>query len=144
MSLGKHVRVQKPLTWSIAEARLLTEAAKKHKVATAMGNQGHAGDGVRQMCEILWSDAIGPVREAYIWTNRPVWPQGIAEPLPEEPIPPTMAWDLWLGVAPERPYNHEYAPFNWRGWWDFGCGALGDMACHIMDPANWALQLGPS
>ena len=142
MSLGKHVRVQKPLTWSIAEARQLTKAAKKYKVASAMGNQGHAGDGVRQMCEILWSDAIGPVTEAYIWTNRPIWPQGIAEPLPEEPIPPTTAWDLWLGVAPERAYNGGYAPFAWRGWWDFGCGALGDMACHIMDPANWALQLG--
>ena len=142
MQLGKHVRVQKPMTYSIEEARLLTKAAKKYsRLATAMGNQGHAGDGVRQMCEILWSNAIGFVREAHIWTNRPVWPQGIAEPLPAQPVPEKMAWDLWLSVAPERSYNEGYAPFKWRGWWDFGCGALGDMGCHIMDPANWALQL---
>ncbi len=142
MELGKAVRVQKPLTWCVAEARELTKAAKKYKVPTCMGNQGHAGDGVRQMCEIIWADTIGDVRECHIWTNRPVWPQGIWKPLPKEPVPSTMAWDLWIGTAPYRDYNHAYAPFNWRGWWDFGCGALGDMACHIMDPANWALQLG--
>jgi hypothetical protein len=142
MAYGKHVRVQKPMSWSVSEARAMAKAARKYKVATAMGNQGHAGDGVRQMCEILWSDAIGPVREAAIWTDRPDWPQGIREPLPAAPVPDSLDWNLWLGIAPERPYHPGYAPSSWRGWWDFGCGALGDMGCHIMDPANWALQLG--
>ena len=150
MELGKHVRVQKPLTHSISEARKLTEAARRYRVSTAMGNQGHSGDGVRQMCEILWSDAIGFVREAHIWTNRPVWPQGIARPTVVDPVPDYLDWDLWLGPAPHRPYVGKYpgtdtpcyCPFVWRGWWDFGCGALGDMGCHIMDPAYWALQLG--
>jgi predicted dehydrogenase len=141
MRRGIHVRVQKPLTWSIAEARALREAAHKYKVVTAMGNQGHAGDGVRQMCEILWSNAIGPVREAHIWTNRPVWDQTPRQKLPSQAVPEQMDWDLWLGPAPYRHYNRGYAPWDWRGWWEFGCGALGDMACHIMDPANWALQL---
>ncbi len=144
MKMGKHVYVQKPLTHSIYEARKLTEAAREYGVATQMGNQGHSGQGVRQFCEMIWSDAIGPVREVHAWTNRPIWPQGDAvEPLPEEPIPEDrdIDWDLWLGPAPWRPYNSGYAPFNWRGWWDFGTGALGDMACHILDPANWALQL---
>ncbi|MFH1740815.1 MAG: Gfo/Idh/MocA family oxidoreductase [bacterium] len=141
MRMGKHVYVQKPLTHTVYEARKLTEIARETGVATQMGNQGHSCEGVRQLCEMIWSGAIGQVREAHIWTNRPVWPQGIPEPFPEEPIPDTMAWDLWIGVAPMRPYNHGYAPHNWRGWWDFGCGALGDMACHIMDPANWALRL---
>ncbi|HOJ33628.1 MAG TPA: Gfo/Idh/MocA family oxidoreductase [Candidatus Hydrogenedentes bacterium] len=150
MELGKHVRVQKPLTHSIYEARKLMEAARRYGVSTAMGNQGHSGDGVRQMCEILWSDAIGFVREVHIWTNRPVWPQGIKRPAKTDPVPDYLDWDLWLGPAPERPYVNIhpdtnqpcYCPFVWRGWWDFGCGALGDMACHIMDPAYWSLQLG--
>jgi predicted dehydrogenase len=141
MNMGKHVYLQKPLTWSVYEARRLTETARNAGVATQMGNQGHSGDGVRQVCEMIWSGAIGPVREVHCWTNRPVWPQGIPEALPAEPVPDTLDWDLWIGPAPERPYNHGYAPFNWRGWWDFGCGALGDMGCHIMDPANWALKL---
>jgi predicted dehydrogenase len=141
MKLGKHVYVQKPLTHTVAEARLLTNTAREMKVATQMGNQGHCGDGVRDMCEMVWSGAIGQVKEAHVWTNRPVWPQGIDKPLDEMPIPDTMAWDLWIGTAPMRPYNEKYAPFNWRGWWDFGCGALGDMACHIMDPTFWALKL---
>ncbi len=141
MSMGKHVYVQKPLTHTVAEARLLRDTAKKMKVATQMGNQGHSGNGVRVLCEMLWSGAIGTVKEAHVWTNRPSWPQGIATPLPEEPVPGTMAWDLWIGTAPERAYNHAYAPHNWRGWQDFGNGALGDMACHIMDPAFWALRL---
>jgi predicted dehydrogenase len=141
MNLGKGVYVQKPLTKDIYEARMLTEAARKCKVATQMGNQGHCHDGVRQFCEMVWSGAIGQVREAHCWTNRPIWPQGISDPLPEEPVPSTLDWDLWLGGAPERPYNSGYCPFKWRGWWDFGCGALGDMACHIMDPPNWALKL---
>ncbi|HOJ67336.1 MAG TPA: Gfo/Idh/MocA family oxidoreductase [Candidatus Hydrogenedentes bacterium] len=141
MKMGKHVYVQKPLTHTIAEARLLRQVAAETGVITMMGNQGHCGDGVRELCEMIWSGAIGKVREAHIWTNRPVWPQGIADPLPEEPVPETMDWELWIGAAPFRPYNSKYAPFNWRGWWDFGCGAIGDMACHIMDPANWALGL---
>ncbi len=142
MALGKHVRVQKPMSWSVSEARAMTKAARKYKVATAMGNQGHSADGVRQMCEILWSDAIGPVRKAYIWTNRSGYSKGTTGPLPAAPVPEALDWNLWLGIAPERPYNPGYAPASWRGWWDFGSGALGDMACHIMDPANWALQLG--
>jgi predicted dehydrogenase len=141
MQLGKHVYVQKPLTYTIAEARMLTQAAREHKVATQMGNQGHSGNGVRDLCEMIWSGAIGQVKECHIWTNRPVWPQGINRPADSPPVPENMAWDLWLGPAPERPYHPAYAPFSWRGWWDFGCGALGDMACHIADPANWALRL---
>jgi hypothetical protein len=142
MALGKHVRVQKPLSWSLSEARAMTKAARKYKVATAMGNQGHAAAGVRQICEILWSDAIGPVREAHAWTNRCGYSEASTGPLPAAPVPEALDWNLWLGTAPERPYNPGYAPSSWRAWWDFGCGALGDMACHIMDPANWALQLG--
>jgi len=141
MKMGKHVCVQKPLTHTIAEARLLRQTAAEMGVITNMGNQGHAGDGVRELCEMIWAGAIGDVKEAHIWTNRPIWPQGLAEPLAEEPVPDWMDWDLWIGAAPMRPYNKEYAPFNWRGWWDFGCGAIGDMACHIMDPAFWSLKL---
>lgn len=141
MKQGKHVYVQKPLTHTVAEARLLTNTAREMGVVTQMGNQGHCGDGVRDLCEMVWSGAIGEISEAHVWTNRPVWPQGIDKPLEEEQVPDTMDWDLWIGTAPMRPYNSEYAPFNWRGWWDFGCGALGDMACHIMDPAFWALKL---
>jgi predicted dehydrogenase len=111
------------------------------KVATQMGNQGHSGVGAREFCEMVWTGAIGQVKEAHIWTNRPTWPQGIPNPLPEEPAPTSMDWDLWLGPAPARPYNHGYAPFRWRGWIDFGCGSLGDMGCHIMDPVFWALKL---
>ena len=145
MKHGKHVYVQKPLTHSVYEARVLTEAARKYKVATQMGIQGHSGEGVRQLCEMIWSGAIGPVREVHAWTDRPgtVWPQGIPESLPAQPVPDHLDWDLWLGPAPERAYNPGYAPRNWRGWWDFGTGALGDMGCHLLDPANWALQLGP-
>ena len=142
MMMGKHVRVQKPLTHTIAEARLLAKTAKETGVVTAMGNQGHSGDGIRELCELLWSGAIGGVTEVHSWTDRPIWPQGIDKPLSEQPIPATMDWDLWLGSAPVRPFNRGYAPFKWRGWWDFGCGAIGDMACHIMDSAFWALYLG--
>jgi predicted dehydrogenase len=139
---GLHVYVQKPMTHTIGEARKLTELARKHKVATQMGNQGHSNEGTRQVCEIIWAGEIGAVREVHAWTDRPIWPQGIAAPLPEEPVPPTLDWDVWLGPAEKRPYNQGYAPFKWRGWFDYGCGALGDMACHILDPVNWALQLG--
>ncbi len=134
MQLGKHVYVQKPLTHDIYEARMLTEAAKKYKVVTQMGNQGGSGDGVRSMKE--WYDAklIGKVTKVYAWTNRPVWPQGLAKPSGTHTVPSTMKWDLWIGPSKYEDYNPAYHPFNWRGWWAFGTGALGDMACHIMDP----------
>jgi hypothetical protein len=106
-----------------------------------MGNQGHSGDGVRLICEWLWDGAIGPVREVHAWTNRPIWPQGIDRPKESEPVPDTLDWDLWVGPAPWRPYHSCYAPFKWRGWWDFGGGALADMACHVIDPVFWALKL---
>jgi predicted dehydrogenase len=141
MERGIHVYVQKPLTHTLHEARILAEAARQYNVVSQMGNQGHAGEGVRRLCEMIWSGAIGDVKEVHAWTNRPIWPQGVAQPLPEETVPETLDWDIWTGPAPIRPYNSGYAPFNWRGWFDFGCGALGDMACHILDPANWALQL---
>lgn len=147
MQLGKHVYVQKPLTHNIHEADVLLQAAQQYGVVTQMGNQGKSSDGVRRVCEWIWAGAIGQVREVHMWTDRfkshvdSGWIQGISEPLPEEPIPDHMAWDLWLGCAPARPYNHGYAPFAWRGWWDFGCGALGDMGCHIMNAAFWSLDL---
>ncbi len=141
MMLGKHVRVQKPLTQTIAEARLMAQTAEETGVVTAMGNQGHAQDGVRNLCEMVWSGAIGQVTEAHSWTNRPVWPQGMTERPRTRPVPDHLDWDLWLGPAPKLEYSSRYMPFNWRGWWDFGCGAIGDMACHIMDPVFWALKL---
>jgi len=141
IKMGKHVYVQKPLTHTVYEARKLTEAARQYKVATQMGNQGHSGEGIRLMCEWIWDGAIGPVREVHSWTNRPVWAQGIDRPKETPPVPEGFDWDLWLGPAPERPYNPAYHPFAWRAWVDFGCGALGDMACHILDPAFWALKL---
>jgi len=141
MERGIHVYVQKPLARTIYELNRLLEASRKYKVATMMGNQGHSEEGVRHLCEMVWAGFIGEVKEVHAWTNRPIWPQGIANPLPKEPIPDTMDWDKWLGTAAMRDYNSKYAPFNWRAWFDFGCGALGDMACHILDPANWALQL---
>lgn len=143
IQMGKHVYCQKPLTHTIWEARQMTEAAREYGVATQMGNQGHSGEGVRQSCEMIWDGAIGSIREVHCWTNRPIWRQGAeyTEPLPAEEVPEIIDWDLWLGPAPYRPFNPGYAPFHWRGWWDFGTGALGDMACHIMDTAFWALQL---
>lgn len=144
MALGKHVYVQKPLTHSIYEARKLTEAARRHKVATQMGNQGHASEDTRKVCEWIWQGGIGIVKEVHFWTDRPIWPQGIDRPTDTPPAPANLNWDVWLGPAPERPYHPAYHPFSWRGWWDFGCGALGDMGCHIMDAAFWALKLdGP-
>lgn len=141
MRRGKHVYCQKPLTRLVSEARALTEAARKYKVVTQMGNQGHSGDGVRNICEWIWDGAIGEIREVHAWTNRPVWPQGIDRPTEVHDIPDTLDWDLWIGPAPMRPYNRCYAPFAWRGWWDFGGGALADMACHVLDPVFWALKL---
>ncbi|UCH63994.1 MAG: Gfo/Idh/MocA family oxidoreductase [Fidelibacterota bacterium] len=142
MKEGKHAFVQKPLTTTIYEARKLKELARKYKVATQMGNQGHAGEGNRLMCEWVADGAIGPVREVHCWTNRPIWPQGLDRPEDTPRVPRTLDWDLWLGPAAVRPYHPAYHPFAWRGWWDFGTGALGDMACHIMDTPVWALNLG--
>ncbi len=144
MQLGKHAFVQKPLTNTIYEARMLAEAARKYKVATQMGNQGHAGEGNRLMCEWVADGAIGPVREVHCWTDRPGgrWPQGVGRPEGTPRVPRTLDWDLWLGPAPYRPYHSDYVPFQWRGWWDFGTGALGDMGCHIIDTPVWVLNLG--
>ena len=143
MRAGKHVYVQKPLTHSVHEARVLTEAAREYKVVTQMGNQGHSGDGTRMICEWLWDGVIGDVTEVHAWTNRPVWPQGIEVDRPQEtpPIPSTLNWDSWIGPAAYRPYHPAYLPEKWRGWWDFGTGSLGDLGLHIMDPAFWALKL---
>ncbi|MDB4903359.1 MAG: iolG 5 [Mucilaginibacter sp.] len=133
MQLGKHVYVQKPLTHDIAEARLLTEAAKKYKVVTQMGNQGASNDGTRQLAEWYDADIIGDVHTVYCWTNRPVWPQGIPWPTTKTEVPATLNWDLWLGTAPYKDYIDNLVPFNWRGWWDYGTGALGDMGCHLVE-----------
>jgi predicted dehydrogenase len=147
MSLGKHVYCQKPLTHSICEARVMEQAAKYYKVQTQMGNQAHAGEPIRRAVELVRAGIIGPVREVHAWTNRPIWPQG-QEALKErdrlagQAKPRGLDWDLWVGPAPIRDYDACYVPFKWRGWWDFGTGALGDMACHIMDMAFWALDLG--
>ena len=143
MQLGKHVYVQKPLTHDIYEARMLTEAARKYKVVTQMGNQGASGDGVQQM--IKWFDAglIGTVSTIHVWTNRPVWPQGIPVPKGKHEIPADMNWDGWLGTAPTTDFIKDvYHPFKWRGWWAYGTGALGDMACHLIDPAYRTVGLG--
>lgn len=134
MKLGKHVYTQKPLTHNIHEARILTEAARKYKVVTQMGNQGGSSDGVRKAKEMVEAGLIGEVTEAQAWTNRPVWPQGIPTPSGDFAVPNELDWNLWLGPAQKINYHPSYLPFNWRGWWAFGTGALGDMACHIMDP----------
>lgn len=143
MQLGKHVYVQKPLTHDIYEARILTEAAKRYKdkVVTQMGNQGASGDGVRQLVD--WYDAglIGDVHTVYAWTDRPVWPQGIQWPTAKAEVPKELDWDLWLGTAPYKEYVEKLVPFNWRGWWDYGTGALGDMGCHNIEPAFRVLGL---
>ena len=142
MQLGKHVYVQKPLTHDIYEARMLTKAAEKYKVVTQMGNQGASGDGVRQLIDWYKADVIGDVHTVYVWTNRPVWPQGIPWPKTPATIPGDLDWDLWLGTAPEKNYAENLVPFNWRGWWDYGTGALGDMACHLMEAPFTVLGLG--
>ncbi len=142
MKMGKNVYVQKPLTHDIYEARMLTEAAHKYNVVTQMGNQGNSSDDIRKICEWIWAGAIGDIHEVHCWTNRPVWPQGIPTPTGTPKVPKTLDWDLWLSTAQTRPYNPAFVPFSWRGWWDYGTGALGDMACHIIDPAFKALKLG--
>jgi predicted dehydrogenase len=141
ITLGKHCYTQKPLTHSVYESRLLTKLAKHYKVATQMGNQGNSFDWCRQIAEWIESGVIGDVYEVHCWTDRPIWPQGLAEPKGGLSVPATLDWDLWIGPAKKRPYDPAYTPWNWRGFWDFGTGALGDMACHIMDPLYWALDL---
>ncbi len=142
IKMGKHVFCEKPLTHSVYEARRIAEAAREAGVATQMGNQGHAGEGIRLICEWIWDGAIGPVREVHAWSTHPVWPQGLTRPKETPPVPDTLDWDLWLGPAPWRPYHPSYLPTFWRAWWDFGTGGLGDMGCHNLDPVFWALKLG--
>ena len=141
---GKHVYCEKPLTHSVYETRMVTEAARKAGVATQMGNHGHSGEGIRLAVEWIRDGAIGPVREVHGVTSvgREDWAQTKDRPKDTPPVPETLDWDLWIGPAPFRPYHPAYAPYNWRGWWDFGTGAIGDMACHNLDPAFWALDLG--
>lgn len=142
MKMGKHVYCEKPLAHSIYEARVMQKIASEKKVATQMGNQGHAGPVLREAVEVIRSGAIGKIKEFHAWTNRPSsWQQGI-DHLPETAaVPSTLKWDVWLGPAADRPYSPAYLPTKWRGWWDFGTGALGDMACHIVDLGFWALDL---
>lgn len=148
MKRGKHSYTEKPLTHTVKEARILTQAARQYKVATQMGNGGQAGDAPRRLREMIWDGAIGPVREVHVWTDRPnrglsdtYWPQGVRRPTDTPAIPETLDWDLFIGPAPMRPYHPSYHPFNWRGWWDFGTGALGDIGCHSLDPVFRALKL---
>lgn len=140
--MGKHVYVEKPMAHNIAEVRKLMAAAEKFGVVTQMGNQGHSSRGCYELKAALERGDIGEVREVHCWTDRPSWPQGITAPTDTPPVPETLAWDLWLGPAADRPYHPAYCPRNWRGWWDFGCGALGDMGCHILDAPFYALDLG--
>jgi predicted dehydrogenase len=142
MQLGKHVYTQKPLTHDIYEARALTDYARKNKIVAQMGNQGASGDGVRQMQEWYNAGIIGDAHTIYVWTNRPVWPQGFGKPKTTAAVPPELNWDLWLGPAKWQEYRDGYVPFNWRGYWDFGTGALGDMGCHLIDPAFKTVGLG--
>ena len=161
IKLGKHVYCQKPLTHDVSEARMLRDLARQYKVATQMGNQGSASDGLRRAVETVQAGLIGAVHEAYVWTNRPIWPQGLVHPAGTDDVPANLDWDLWLGTAPARPFKSSwpapqsaeiaqllrfsqnvYQPFNWRGWQDFGTGALGDMACHTVNWPFRALKLG--
>ncbi len=141
MQLGKHVYVEKPLTHNIGEARQLLEASRNYNVVTQMGNQGASMDCNARFAEMVQGGTIGEVHTAHVWTNRPVWPQGVPTPLGMKKAPKTLDWNLWLGPAPYRNYDPAYMPFKWRGWWDFGTGALGDMGCHLLDPVYRALRL---
>jgi len=133
MQLGKHVYVQKPIAHDVWEARVLTDAAKRYKVVTQMGNQGASNDGPRQIREWYEAGVLGDVHTVYCWTDRPVWPQGIPWPSRKSAVPQELDWDLWLGTAPQKDYVDKLVPFNWRGWWDYGTGALGDMGCHLLE-----------
>lgn len=141
MRRGKHVYCQKPLSRTIGEARLMARTAVEHRVATQMGNQAHAGEPIRRAVELVRAGLIGKVNEVHCWTNRPIWPQGMKTTPEPASVPDGLDWDLWLGPTAERAYSAAYCPFKWRGWWDFGTGALGDMGCHIMDMPYWALDL---
>jgi predicted dehydrogenase len=141
MRRGLHVYCEKPLTRTIHEARTLAKAAREAGVVTQMGNQGHAAVGTRQIREWIEAGAIGKVREIHYWTNRPIWPQALERPSETHHVPEWLDWDLFLGPAPQRPYHPAYHPFAWRGWWDFGTGALGDIACHSMDAGFWIFDL---
>ena len=138
----KHAYVEKPLTHNINEARMMTNIAKENGIVTQMGNQGASSDGSREAKEWIQSGVIGKVYKVDCWTNRPVWPQGVPMPTEKHPIPNGLDWDLWLGTAATRDYNDAYLPFKWRGFWDFGTGALGDMGCHIMETPFGVLDLG--
>jgi len=141
MDMGKHAYIEKPLAHSLYEVRQLTKKAEEKNLVTQMGNQGSSGDGIREITEWVAAGMIGEVTKALCWTNRPVWPQGRPEPKGASPIPDTLDWDLWQGPVPYKHYSPQYLPFKWRGWWDYGTGALGDMGCHIMDPVVRALKL---
>ena len=140
MRMGKHCFCQKPLTHSIYEARLMAQVAREKKLATQMGNQGTASDGLRRAAALIRAGAIGTVKEVHVWTNRPIWPQGLDRPAKSDP-PPNLKWEEWIGAAPYRDFHGNLHPFAWRGWWDFGTGALGDMACHEMNMAYMGLDL---
>ncbi len=142
MKLGKHCATEKPMAHSVWEARQMAEMVRKSKVITEADHENHATDGLRTCVEWVKSGAIGTVREVHIWTDRPIWPQGIKQRPASQPVPQGLEWDLWIGPAPYREYHASLHPFSWRGWWDFGCGALGDMGCHFWDSAFWALDLG--
>jgi predicted dehydrogenase len=141
MRMGKHCFCQKPLTWSIEEARVMRTLAADKKLCTQMGNQGTSHGGFREGVELIRSGILGPIKDIYVWTNRPIWPQGISRPKKTRGVPNHVRWYEFLGAAPDRPYHPDYQPFNWRGWLDFGTGALGDMACHTINVAAMALEL---
>src|SRR6056297_1332402 len=142
MTMGKHVYVQKPLTHTVYESRLLTKLAKKYNVATQMGNQGASGEGVNLTTEWIANGEIGEITKVEAFTDRPIWPQGLNTPAQGMWVPEDLDWDLFTGPAKMRPYHEIYHPWNWRGWWDYGTGALGDMACHILHPVFVGLELG--
>jgi hypothetical protein len=143
MKMGKHCFCQKPLTQNVEEARIMRKLATEKKLATQMGNQGSAENGLRRAVEVIQAGIIGKPKELHVWTNRPIWPQGLARPEGSDPVPDTLNWDAWLGPAALRPYKQgAYHTFAWRGWYDFGTGALGDMACHTVNMPFRALKLG--
>ena len=142
MRRGKHVYVQKPLARTFHECQSMLDLSKAKGVVTQMGNQGHAGGGLKLWEEMAKAEAFGEVKHIHTWSDRPIWAQGMTEAPKEEPVPASLDWDLWLGPVAKRPYSKRYLPFSWRGWWDFGTGAMGDMACHNMDPAFWIFGLG--
>lgn len=142
MKLGKHVSTEKPMAHTVWEARQLAKAAREYKVVTQHDHENHASGGLRTLVEWVKTGAIGTVREVHIWSDRPIWPQGIRQRPAKKPVPANLNWDLWLGPAPYIDYHDGLHPFKWRGWWDYGCGALGDMGCHFWDSAVWALDLG--